>query len=487
MQRNKFSLSHYKLLTMNMGNLVPVSWMEVLPGDTFQMRTNALLRVQQLLHPVMHPCKVRIHHFFVPLEEIWDDFHDFITGGEDGTSTPTAPIISTTGAIAESSLADYLGVPPATYTAFTYSALPFRAYALIFNRYFRDQQIVTELTIDTTSGTDSTTNTTLQSVAWGKDRFTTARSDTILGSDVTIPLAASAPIYGDGMDFDAVQDNQNTANVLDGVGGSLKALRADGTQLYGDSSAAGTGSLKADLTAATGVDIEDLRLALATQKYRERMNAFGARYAEYLRYIGIKGDGRIEPVDYLAGGSQTIAFSEVLSTDGANTGDMKGHGIAAVRSRRFRRFFREHGILMTLMSVVPKSIYAQGLHKGFKRSTKEDYFQHEFQHIGDQAVLNSEIYTEHTTPGGTFGYSGRYDSYRTHPSNIAGEFHSTRNDWHMARIFGSDPALNSTFINCSPTTRIYASGATDQLMVMAGHSVQARRMMAKASIPRLVG
>lgn len=495
MKRNKFNLSHYKLLTMNMGDLVPLSWMEVIPGDTFQMRTNALLRVQPLLHPVMHPCRCRIHHFFVPLEEIWEDFHDFITGGEAGTSLPTHPYISTTGAIAESTLSDYLGIPPATYTAFEYSALPFRAYALIFNRFFRDQQLVTELTIDKTSGNDTTTNQTLQAVSWGKDRFTIARPDTLLGSDVTIPLGTTAPITGIGSQGNATWSGASgSVDETDGTGAETYANYINSGQsspeyiyIEEDPSNAGFPNIRADLSAATGVDIEDLRLAIATQKYRERMNAFGARYVEYLRYLGIKGDGRIEPVDYLAGGSQTISFSEVLSTDGSNTGDMKGHGIAALRSRRFRRFFREHGILMTVMSVVPKTIYAQGLHKGFKREVKEDYFQYEFQHIGDQAILNSEIYTEHSSPDGTFGYIGRYDSYRNHPSNIAGEFHSTRDDWHMARIFSSDPALNSTFINCTPTTRIYASAATDQLMVMAGHSVQARRMMAKYAVPKLIG
>lgn len=490
MKRNKFNLSHFRLLTCNMGNLVPIMVKEALPGDSWRMMSALLARIQRLNHPLMHPVRIRVHTFFVPYTEIWDDFEDFITKGEDGTSTPTHPVIDMQGTVAQSTLADYLGIPPATYgSTFNVNALPFRAYALIWNEFFRDQQIVTKAVIDTTSGADTTTNTALKPVMWSKDRLTTARSSTQLGSTVTIPLGDTARIYGANMDFDSNEDSGNIVQVRDAAGGSanLRLLEPGTNKVHGGSASDGTGELLVDLAQATGVDIDDLRLAMATQKFRERMNSFGSRYVEYLRYIGVRGMGRVNKADLLNVGSKLVAFSEVLSTDGANTGTMYGHGLGAMRTRRFIKYFREHGLVMSFISTVPLPMYMQGLERMWKRSVQEDYFQHEFQHIGDQDVLNSEVYTEHTSPDGTFGYAPRYDSYRYAKSSIHGEFRSTRNTWHMARDFGSDPALNSSFIQCSPTTRVYASTTTDQMLIEVHHRIQARRMMAKYAVPRLIG
>jgi len=211
-----------------------------------------------------------------------------------------------------------------------------------------------------------------------------------------------------------------------------------------------------------------------------------ADYAEYLRYIGVRPrDRRLGRPEFLSGGSQIIQMSEVLDVGKTTIGDMKGHGIAAMRSNKFRRFIDEHGIIMCLMSVVPKSIYASGLPRKFSRTIKEEYFQKELQFIGEQAVLNKEVYAEHTTPDGTFGYQSRYDEYRSHPSGISGDFWSDYDHWHLARIFGGDPALNSTFTNCSPAeSRIFASTSSDTMLVMANHSIQARRPMTNVVKPR---
>ena len=173
MKRSKFSLSHYKLLTCNFGELIPLTWFSVLPSDSIQHRTNMLVRLSPLLSPIMHPVIVRIHHWFVPLRLIWDDFEDFITGGEDGLDTSVHPYIDiTTGT--EGKITDYLGVPTGSYSPdLRCSALPFRAYTKIFNEHYRDQQLVTELAIDTSSGADTTTpSNNPQNVAWQKDYFT---------------------------------------------------------------------------------------------------------------------------------------------------------------------------------------------------------------------------------------------------------------------------------------------------------------------------
>ena len=194
MKRNKFSLSNYKLTSFNQGALVPVNCSEVLPGDSIQQSTSALVRVSPLLTPVMHPVHVRIHHWYVPFRLVWDDFESFITGGEDGLDASVFPTI--TNSWAQGSLADHLGLLPSVSQ--TVSALPFRAMALIWNEFYRDQDLQTALTIDTTSGADTTTNTTLQNVCWEKDYFTTARPWTQKGTEVTLPLGTEAPVTGIG-------------------------------------------------------------------------------------------------------------------------------------------------------------------------------------------------------------------------------------------------------------------------------------------------
>lgn len=488
MKRSKFSLSNYKLLSCDMGELVPIGLQEVLPGDTFQHATSALIRVSPLLAPVMHPVHVRIHHWFVPHRLVWEDWEDFITGGPDGmdaSSFPTITVNTGTG-WPIGSLADYLGVPTGV-DDIPVSALPFRAYAKIWNEWYRDQDLQTALTVSEASGADTTTSTALQNVAWEKDYFTSSRPWTQKGPDVTIPLGVEAPITGLGM------SNQ-------GVGGAQAVYETDGTgsttftqtmsgSLYVEDDPNNTGfpNIRADLTNATAANINDLRLAFGLQRYEEARARYGSRYTEYLRYLGVKSsDARLQRPEYLGGGKQTIQFSEVLQTgvttdgdDQEGVGNLKGHGIAALRSNRYRRFFEEHGYIITCLSVKPKTIYAQGLPRTWNRRTKEDFFQKELQFIGQQEVLKKELYAAAAQPDGVFGYQDRYDEYRRSESTIAGEFRNTLNFWHYARIFGSEPTLNADFVKSVPTKRTNAVTSADVLWIMANHSIQARRIVAK--------
>lgn len=497
MKRSKFSLSNYKLFTGNMGTLIPCGLMEVLPGDTVQHATSALVRCSPLLAPVMHPVHCRIHHWYVPHRLVWDDWEDFITGGSDGMDASVFPTIDMGGSgAAVGSLADYLGVPTGV-ADLVVSALPFRGYAAIYNEWYRDQDLQTALTIDTTDGADTTTNTTVQNVCWEKDYFTSSRPWEQKGPDITVPLGTSAPVLGLGIKSDiaaatSASTFRDAGDNTFGTGGPVWEMQDSGNLFaIPAQSAAVPGSsnlpqIYADLSNATGASINTLREAFALQRFEEARARYGSRYTEYLAYLGVRSsDARLQRPEYLGGGRQTIQFSEVLQTAPTTSGndlgvaDLKGHGLGALRSNRYRRFFEEHGYVFSFFSVKPKTMYIQGLDRHWSRSAKEDFWQRELQHIGQQAILNKEIYAGHATPEGTFGYQDRYDEYRRQVSKVSGQFReSTLNFWHFARAFGSDPALNDDFVKCVPTETPFAVPSEDVLWCMTNHSIQARRLVA---------
>lgn len=385
MKRGKFSLSHYRLLSLSQGELVPISCYEVLPGDTVQQSTSAMLRASPLVAPVMHPVHARIHHWFVPNRLIWEDWEAFITGGPDGMDASTYPTVSLTNP-AIGTLADYLGIPTGTYTA-EVSALPFRAYAMIFNDNYRDQDLVTPLVIDKTSGADTTTNRTLQMCAWEKDYFTSARPWEQKGPDVTIPFGDTAPLVTTGTGVPTWDTGSNTSALIHDT--PSQAVTWSNVPTDSAASAWADPALEVDLSAATAVNINDLREAFALQRYEEARARYGSRYSEYLRYLGVRSsDARLQRPEYLGGGKSTMQFSEVLQTaEGTSpVGAMKGHGIAGMRSNRYRRFFEEHGWVLSFLSVKPRTMYMQQLHKHWLRDTKEDFWQQELQHIGQAAI-----------------------------------------------------------------------------------------------------
>lgn len=492
MKRAKHSLSNYKLLSCDLGEIVPIGITEVLAGDSIQQSTNALVRAAPLLSPVMHPVNVSISHWFVPHRLVWEDWEKFITGGPDGMDASVYPTIAMPGGggAAVGSLADYLGVPTGV-NSLAVSALPFRAYALIFNEWFRDQDLVTPLVIDVTSGADTTTNTAMQNGAWEKDYYTSARPWEQKGPAITIPLGTTAPVKGigitagetaSGTDFNVWETDAAAAAVYGDSWGSAThnwRMKAESAAVPG---AANTPQIFTDLSGASAVTVNVLREALALQRYEEARARYGSRYTEYLQYLGVRSsDARLQRPEYLGGGRQTIQFSEVLQTaEGTDpVGSLKGHGISSMRSNRFRRFFEEHGFVLTLLVARPKTIYSTGLVRHWNKRTKEDYWQKELEHIGQQEVLNKEVYAAHGTPDGVFGYQDRYDEYRRSESTIAGEFRTTLNYWHFARTFGSPPALNADFVKCVPVETPFAVPSEDVLQIMAKHSIQARRLVCK--------
>lgn len=488
MKRNKHSLSNYKLLTCNMGALVPVGCYEVLPGDTVQQSTSLLLRVSPLLAPVMHPVTVRIHHWFVPHRLVWPGFEDFITGGQNGQGDGVTVPIATTqpGGVAQGSVADYMGVPPGV-AGLSISLIPFRSYNKVFNEYYRDQDLVAEQPEDYY-------NIQPHPVAWEKDYFTSARPWPQKGPDVTMPLGERAPVISSGDGIPNFQ-NQYAASAF-GTGTNINQVLLNGGNAAGTAPLQwGATKLEADLSNATAVSVNDVRLAFALQRYQEARARYGSRYTEYLRYLGVRSsDARLQRPEYLGGGKQTISFSEVLKTGAQDDpeepiGSLKGHGIAATRTRRWRRFFEEHGLVISVMSVRPRAIYTDGLHRMFFRRTKEDFFQRELQQIGQQEIMCGEIKAVgDATDGNTFGYQDRYAEYKHLPSTVHGDFRDTLNYWHLGRAFTAQPALNQDFISCYPSNRIYAdqTPGSHHLWIMANNNIQARRMVMKSGASRVL-
>lgn len=485
MKRFKHALSHYVLSTFDMGKLVPVCNYEVLPGDSVRMATSCLLRVSPLMAPVMHPVVVRLHHWFVPYRILWDGWEDFITGGSDGLGdgVGSPPTVAAAGNGAPGTIGAHLGIPPAAAAGVNVSAFPFRAYMAIYNEFYRDQDLVPE---------DPGTTPELRNIAWEKDTFTSARPWSQKGPDVTLPLGPSAPVIPD-----PAKDGEPTWSYT-GQAAAKMTAQTDGRVLVPNAGAATLMNwvdpkLIADLTNATAASINDVRLAFALQRYQEARAQYGSRYTEYLRFLGVSSsDARLQRPEYLGGGRATISFSEVLKTGEGDTplddspiGEMRGHGISALRTRRWIRFFEEHGVVMTLASIRPRTMYMNGLHRSWSRTTKEDYWQRELEQIGQQEVLNKEVYAPHTTPDGVFGYNDRYYEYRHLPSYVCGDFRTTMTDWHMARIFGSTPALNADFVKCDPTKRIHAEQTQNVIWGMFSHSIQARRMVGNRTIGRI--
>lgn len=488
MKRTKHNLSNYKLLSADMGLLTPVGATPVLPGDSFSHRTSLLVRVSPLVNPVMHPVTIRIHHWFVPYRILWDGWEDFITGGEDGLNADTPPKIAVASSSANS-VHDYVGAaPPQGSDIYTVNAFYVNAYNKIFNEFYRDQHLQNEA---------AETSTVLRKIAWEKDYFTAARPFTQLGDEVTLPIGDTAPliISGDGIPEFTITGDETVGNSFLKFTGAGNNTEWSSGRITAANAKWFDPKLSADLASASQVSINDFRKGFALQRYKEARARYGSRYTEYLRYLGVRSsDARLQRPEYLGGGKQTISFSEVLQTYDGSEGDsgplgrMGGHGIAAMRTNGYRKFFEEHGVVMTLMSVRPKTVYMNSCPRELLKNTKEDWYQKELEHIGQQEVLQGELQVStNANNSQTFGYNDRYAEYRRQPSTVAGNFRTTLADWHMARDFATPPALNSAFIECDPTKRIYADQTDEhKLWIMCNHSIRARRLVRKPGINRVI-
>jgi len=348
------------------------------------------------------------------------------------------------------------------------------------------------VTISTADGPDTTTSIALLDRCWERDRFTSARLEPQRGDDVLIPMnldtAADVELKGSAPYANTLV-RQSTSGGLQNVSpanfgsdaGSLEDTAGD-IDLTIDPN----GSLEVDLSGSTPGTIRELEEAVAINRFRKRLQTADGSYPDYtLATFGIRApDIELQKPVLLARSSSPLQISEVLQTapDDGDTdptigvGTTFGHGIAVAKGHGYKYKVKRHGYIMTIFSVVPKSMYVQGSDREWFRSTKEDYFDPDLDQIGEEFIYNKEVYGAHTNGDGIFGYNFRNYCDRSSLNSIAGEFNSTLNFWHQARSFSSDVALNSSFVTCNPTDRIFALGSTvDQLRVKAMHEVKMLR------------
>ena len=495
MRRYKHNLSNYVPTTLNMGQMIPINCVEVLRGDTFKASTSAFLRASTLLKPLMHPVHVHIHHVYVPMQQVWDDWESFITGGEDFDDESVVPTITFDGTgdnpdpVTVGSLPNQFGLPVGFDG--TVDAYKYRAYVKAWNHIYRDDQLQDEVPLSTEGGPDTTTSTELLHVNWNQDVFTSARPDDILGTGVNIPLGAdTAPVRGIGkqngvfgFSDEAVRETGGVDTTYENASFISTTSGNYNTFLQEDPDNPGYPLIYADLQGASGIELEAFKSAFAAHNLQQTINRTGNTYPDFLARYGVRDqDLRLKEPEYIAGGKQTVQFSEVVTTaegDNTNVGDLKGHGIAAVRSNNFVKWFPDDGFLISFMFIKPLGMYMDGIHKSWNRPTRYDYYQKEFDILGMQPILNKEIQWDHSDPDGVFGFNDNNYSYMSMPNQARGEFSDPTNieamSYHLGRHFTGDVSLGSSFITCNPDDRIFADTNVAQFQCFAQNRIAARR------------
>ena len=518
-KRNKFNLSHDLKFSMQMGRMVPTLCQEVVAGDTFMMSNDSMFRMAPMLAPIMHKIDITHDYFFVPNRIIWKDWEDFIF---DNDNTIAAPMLNwksnnnPTKQLKYGSVADYCGLPLGAEGT-DICALPFAAYGKIFNEYYRDQNlvdpVVDEYTKDNHDAILALALGDPLKAAWKHDYFTSCLPFAQATTQVAIPLGDVrlkpdwkgdnlrpffvTPSENSPLDGNAAfkrQDNNNGILINDENGRSTTAVYNPGSTL--------------DVTPSP---IDDLRRAVKLQEWLEKKARGGSRPAEMLlSFFGVKiQDARLDRPEFVGRVNQNLQISEVLSTaettnDGEinPVGNFAGHGISANSTGTMKYYCPEAGFMFCITTIRPRTAYDQGIPRMFTRKTHLDYLWPQFAHIGEQAVLNKEIYydAQDSEKGEeTFGYIPRYSEYRYQPSRTAGLMKLKNNTldpnadngsldfWHMARHFDSTPSLNEDFISCDPTTRIFAVTEKDEHNIYAHmfHKISVIRKLPLFGIPKL--
>jgi hypothetical protein len=520
--RAKFNITSAHKTTFDASYLVPIYVDEVLPGDAFNLKMTAFCRLATPTTPVMDNLHLETFWFFVPNRLVWTNWQKFQgeqTNPGDSISYVIPQQVSPTSGYLKNTLQDYMGLPTVGQVTggltVSHSALPLRAYNLIWNEWFRDENLQNSVTVDKGDGPDTVANYTILKRGKRHDYFTACLPWPQKGNvAVTLPLGTKAPISGIGFAPAATFPTaggtyKDATTTAAGVvyPNSLQPAASTAISFRGTAAgASGIPDIYADLSQATAATINQLRQSFQIQKLLERDARGGTRYTEILKaHWGVTSpDARLQRPEYLGGGSTLVNINPIAQTGptgttGASTplGNLAAMGTILKQSDGFNQAFTEHGHIIGLCMVRADIAYQQGLRKMWSRQTRYDFYMPVFAMLGEQAVLNKEIYvTGGATDNNVFGYQERWAEYRYRPSLITGYFRSTTTPtidyWHYAQKFTSLPVLDNTFITdgaqavVSRTTAVGSGADGQQFLMDAFFDNKIARLLPMYSVPGLI-